>query len=103
MAFSIRTLPCELIGGSIALVAPASARDRSQIDKPCGGASSSFAGAAVSNKLFPRCASRGSVKSACRGAANELLGGVVTDNKCVLCTTAPAPLAFHRCGPVNCL
>ena len=70
------------------------------------GASSSFDGAAVTNKLFPHCASLGPIKSACRGATTELLSGtpatanhndgdtaaanelilhcVVTDNECLL-------------------
>ena len=96
-------LPCELISASIAVVAPASA---------------------VTNKLFPRCASRGPVKSACWRAANELLSGapdtpnhndgytavanelilhgVVTDNECVLCVATPAPLVFYGCDPLIC-
>ena len=110
-------LPCELIGSSIVVVAPASTRGCSQICEPCGGASRSFDGAAVTNKLFLRCASRDPVKSACWGAANELLSGapatanhndgdtvvanelilhgVVTDHECVHCSATPAPLAFQ--------
>ena len=110
-------LMCELIGASIAVVAPASARGRLQICEPCGGASSSFDGAAVTNKLFPRCTFRGPIKSACWGTAKELLSGasttanhndgdtavanelilhgVITDNECVLCAATPAPLASH--------
>ena len=110
-------LPCALIGARVAVVVPASVRGRSQICEPCGRASSSFDGAAVTNKLFPRCVSRDHVKSACWGAANELLSGapatanhnngdtavanelilygVVTDNECVLCAATPVPLAFH--------
>ena len=114
--------PCERIGASIAVVAPTSARGRSQINEPWGGASSSFDGAAVTNKLNPRCASRGHLKSAYWGTTKELLSGapaianhndgdtavanklilhgVVTDNECVLCAATPAPLAFHGCGPL---
>ena len=111
-----------MIGASIAVVAPASTRGRLQIGEPCGGDSSSFDGAAVTNKLLPRCASRGPVKSACWGAANELLSGapatikhndgdtavanelilygVVTDNECILYAATPASLAFLGCGPL---
>ena len=108
-------LMCELIDASIAVVAPASARGRSQICETCGRASSSFDGAAVTKKLFPRCAFRGPIKSACwasellsgapatanhndgdTAVANELiLHGVITDNEYILCAATSAPLAFH--------
>ena len=94
------------MGASIAVVAPESARGRSKICEPCGGASSSFDGAAVTNKLFPRCAFRGPIKSACWGTANEVFSDAsaianhndvdtAVINELLLFSATPATLAFQ--------